>query len=129
MKFYRVEAFTITDTGKKEFIGKVVVEKPVSIPVLGSNEVKDTASNFSYALLEKDEKENTIGQRKDIVEQAGFDIGVYKADLNKENIATADQVVEYGTIFPLAKIYDKQEEINFALNLNNNLKDSHSARR
>lgn len=127
MNFYRVEAFAITDTGKKEFVGNVVVEKHISIPALGKNEVKDSASNFSYALLEEDAKENTIGQRKDIIDQAGFDIGVYKADLNKQNIATVDQVIEYGTIFPLAKICDKQEEINFALN--NNLKGYHSARR
>ena len=118
MKYYKAEAYAITKVGKSEYLGNVVIEKSVSIPMLGLTGIKDAASQFQYALLEDNEQGNTIGQRADIIEQAGFDIGIYKNDINKRNIATADEVVDYGVIFPLAKISDKQDELKFALDSN-----------
>lgn len=68
MKFYKAEAYAITKVGKSEYLGNVVIEKSVSIPMLGLTGIKDAASQFQYALLEDNEQGNTIGQRADIIE-------------------------------------------------------------
>lgn len=121
MKFYRTKAYRISDKGKAEFIGDVVVEKAMSIPILGTSEVKDTASKFPYALLERDEKENIIGPRENLIKQAGFDIGIYTLDLTEENMVGPDKVVEYNEIFPIAKISALQDELKYVVDDNSKM--------
>lgn len=117
MKYYNTKAYAVEKSGQTKYIADIIVEEGKAIPLIGNKEVTDTASKFSYAILEETKEGEISGQRKDIIDQAGFDIGVYKNDLTPSNYATPEQIVTYHELFPVSKISDKQDELKFELKL------------
>lgn len=116
MKYYRVKAYKVTENTTTDFLGDIIVEKHQTLPIIGETKVEDAVSKFQYALLAKDEGETLLGQRPEYMEKAGFDIGIFRSDINDHNIATIDQVMEYHEIYPVSPVSEEQSSLNFELN-------------
>lgn len=116
MKYYKAKAYKVTDKGQEDFLGNVIVEKHQALPIIGEEKITDAVSEFSYAVLTKDENEALSGQRPEYITKAGFDIGIFKSDINNQNIATIDQVMEYHELYPITPVSEEQSNLNSGLN-------------
>lgn len=114
MKYYKAKAYKVNGS-TAEYIADVVVEKGVTLPVIGPDIVKDTVSKFPYALLEQDKSGKISGQRQDNIAKAGYDIGIYKSDILEANIATPEQIIEYNEEYPVSSISEEQDALKFEL--------------
>lgn len=113
VKCYCVKTYIIEKEKEPTFLGHAIVGTQQTLPIIKEKKVVDIISGFSYALLEKDKRENLIGLREEYIEQVGFDIGILKEDIKKENLATIDRIMEYQELYPLSPVSEKQDSLNF----------------
>ncbi len=116
MRYYKAKAYKVTKDKKESFLGNIIVKTRPTLPIIGEEKVEDAISKFQYALLEKDENETLLGQRPEYLEKAGFDIGIFKSDINNQNLANIDQVMEYQELYPVSPVSEEQSSLKFEIN-------------
>lgn len=116
MRYYKAKAYKVNKDKKESFLGNIIVKTRPTLPIIGEEKVEDAISKFQYALLEKDENETLLGQRPEYLEKAGFDIGIFKSDINNQNLANIDQVMEYQELYPVSPVSEEQSSLKFEIN-------------